>query len=209
MGSERGNKSGSRLLRRCCSFKSGKNNPIDFSRVFSETRLPFCTARLSYPQKRIAVARSEDAPGELVGSPATLLLGRDQATYPIAGEVLKDANTGQVFFTATLSGDAKRACCSTAGTGTASRKRWVAQVRNYRGKRIYGEFREFAADIAPAIAADYEAVQLSVFWGEEVTHLNAALKKRGAEGKRLPPELGYSQDYTSRSSNLSALHLTR
>ena len=107
MGSERRNKSGFRSFQRRCSFKSGKNNPIDFSRVFSETRLPFCTARLSYPQKRIAVARSEDAPGELVGSPATLLLGRDQATYPIAGEVLKDANTGQVFFTATLSGDAK------------------------------------------------------------------------------------------------------
>ena len=53
------------------------------------------------------VARSEDAPGELVGSPATLLLCGDQATYPIAGEVVKDANTGQVFFTATLSGDAK------------------------------------------------------------------------------------------------------
>ena len=52
------------------------------------------------------VARSEEAPGELVGSPATLLLGGDQATYPIAGEVVKDANTGQVFFTATLSSDA-------------------------------------------------------------------------------------------------------
>ena len=32
-----------------------------------------------------------------------LLLGGDQATYPIAGEVVKDANTGQVFFAATLS----------------------------------------------------------------------------------------------------------
>ena len=50
--------------------------------------------------------RSEDAPEDLVGK-ATLLLGAGQAQYPIAGEVAKDANTGEVFFTATLSGDAK------------------------------------------------------------------------------------------------------
>ena len=36
-----------------------------------------------------------------------MLLGAAQARYPIAGEVAKDANTGEVFFTATLSADAK------------------------------------------------------------------------------------------------------
>ena len=51
--------------------------------------------------------RSEDAPQDLVGKSAVLLLGAGQARYPIAGEVVKDANTGEVFFTATLSGDAK------------------------------------------------------------------------------------------------------
>jgi hypothetical protein len=51
--------------------------------------------------------RSEDAPEDLVGKPATLLLGAGEARYPIAGEVTKDANTGEVFFTATLSADAK------------------------------------------------------------------------------------------------------
>jgi hypothetical protein len=51
--------------------------------------------------------RSEDAPEDLVGKAATLLLGAVEARYPIAGEVAKDANTGEVFFTATLPGDAK------------------------------------------------------------------------------------------------------
>jgi hypothetical protein len=51
--------------------------------------------------------RSEDAPEDLVGKPATLLLGAGETRYPIAGEVAKDANSGEVFFTATLSGDAK------------------------------------------------------------------------------------------------------
>ena len=51
--------------------------------------------------------RSEDASEELVGRAATLLLGAAQARYPIAGEVAKDVNTGEVFFTATLSADAK------------------------------------------------------------------------------------------------------
>ena len=51
--------------------------------------------------------RSEDAPEDLAGKAATLLLGAGQAQYPIPGEVAKDASTGEVFFTATFSGDAK------------------------------------------------------------------------------------------------------
>ena len=74
------------------------------------------------------VARSEDAPGELVGSPATLLLGGDQATYPIAGEVVKDANTGQVFFTAMLSGDAN---------GLAAVRRGLAPILESGGSLKY------------------------------------------------------------------------
>ena len=137
------------------------------------------------------VARSEDAPGELVGSPATLLLGGDQARYPIAGEVAKGCKYRPSLFRRDALCDAKGLTAVRRGLAPLLEKRWVAQVaRNYCGKPMYGEFREFAADIAPAIAAAYEAIQLSVFWDEEVTHLNAALKKRhcidlvGCEGKR-------------------------
>ena len=59
--------------------------------------------------------------------------------------------------------DAKGLTAVRRGLAPLLEKRWVAQVRNYCGKPMYGEFREFAADIAPAIAAAYEAFQLTVF----------------------------------------------
>jgi hypothetical protein len=38
------------LLWRCFYFKSGGNNPIDFSLVFSEALLPFLHSAVLYPK---------------------------------------------------------------------------------------------------------------------------------------------------------------
>jgi hypothetical protein len=46
------------------------------------------------------IVRSDDAPEELVGKPAALLLQSGQLTYAITGEIAKDANTNEVFFIA-------------------------------------------------------------------------------------------------------------